>query len=113
MGADITVLREREVDYDSDDQHKIAEVLIRKVPDDQQVNNSDAQITLLTLRVSLCVLCITLSKCMVVKARKYLISAYTGPEPPTGRSQFSLYMLLRGKRIRLLNHHNRATLKIN
>ncbi|XP_056616766.1 GTP-binding protein 2 [Triplophysa dalaica] len=36
VGADITVLREREVDYDSDDQHKIAEVLIRKVPDDQQ-----------------------------------------------------------------------------
>ncbi|KAA0717599.1 GTP-binding protein 2 [Triplophysa tibetana] len=36
VGADITVLRERELDYDSDDQHKIAEVLIRKVPDDQQ-----------------------------------------------------------------------------
>lgn len=51
VGADITVLREREVDYDSDDQHKIAEVLIRKVPDDQQVNNSDAQITLLTCYV--------------------------------------------------------------
>ncbi|XP_034464818.1 GTP-binding protein 2-like [Hippoglossus hippoglossus] len=36
VGADITVLREQEVDYDSDDPHKIAEVLIRKVPDDQQ-----------------------------------------------------------------------------
>ncbi|CAL8297534.1 unnamed protein product [Merluccius merluccius] len=36
VGADITVLREREVDYDSDDPRKIAEVLIRKVPDDQQ-----------------------------------------------------------------------------
>lgn len=36
VGADITVLREREVDYDSDEQHRIAEVLIRKVPDDQQ-----------------------------------------------------------------------------
>lgn len=38
VGADITVLREREVDYDSDVSHKIAEVLIRKVPDDQQVS---------------------------------------------------------------------------
>ncbi len=37
VGADITVLREREVDYDSDEPHRIAEVLIRKVPDDQQV----------------------------------------------------------------------------
>uniref|UniRef100_A0A665X3I0 Tr-type G domain-containing protein n=1 Tax=Echeneis naucrates TaxID=173247 RepID=A0A665X3I0_ECHNA len=36
VGADITVLREREVDYDSDEARKIAEVLIRKVPDDQQ-----------------------------------------------------------------------------
>uniref|UniRef100_A0A8C1ZKP6 GTP binding protein 2 n=1 Tax=Cyprinus carpio TaxID=7962 RepID=A0A8C1ZKP6_CYPCA len=36
VGADITVLREREVDYDSDEPHRIAEVLIRKVPDDQQ-----------------------------------------------------------------------------
>ncbi|KAG8000157.1 GTP-binding protein 2 [Nibea albiflora] len=36
IGADITVLREQEVDYDSDEPHKIAEVLIRKVPDDQQ-----------------------------------------------------------------------------
>ncbi|XP_051980929.1 GTP-binding protein 2-like [Xyrauchen texanus] len=36
VGADITVLREREVDYDSDELHRIAEVLIRKVPDDQQ-----------------------------------------------------------------------------
>lgn len=36
VGADITVLREREVDYDSDETHKIAEVLVRKVPDDQQ-----------------------------------------------------------------------------
>ncbi|XP_055026712.1 GTP-binding protein 2 [Misgurnus anguillicaudatus] len=36
VGADITVLREREVDYDSDEMHKIAEVLVRKVPDDQQ-----------------------------------------------------------------------------
>ena len=38
VGADITVLRECEVDYDSDDPRKIAEVLIRKVPDDQQVS---------------------------------------------------------------------------
>ncbi|KAM4607653.1 GTP-binding protein 2 [Polymixia lowei] len=36
VGADITVLREREVDYDSDVPRIIAEVLIRKVPDDQQ-----------------------------------------------------------------------------
>ncbi|XP_073691342.1 GTP-binding protein 2 [Garra rufa] len=36
VGADIAVLREREVDYDSDEPHRIAEVLIRKVPDDQQ-----------------------------------------------------------------------------
>ncbi|XP_061600706.1 GTP-binding protein 2 [Cololabis saira] len=36
VGADVTVLREREVDYDSDVTRKIAEVLIRKVPDDQQ-----------------------------------------------------------------------------
>lgn len=36
VGADITVLREREVDYDSEIPRKIAEVLIRKVPDDQQ-----------------------------------------------------------------------------
>ena len=32
------MLRECEVDYDSDDPRKIAEVLIRKVPDDQQVS---------------------------------------------------------------------------
>lgn len=38
MGADITVLREREVDYDSGEPRKIAEVLVRKVPDDQQVS---------------------------------------------------------------------------
>lgn len=37
VGADITVLREQEVDYDADVPLKIAEVLIRKVPDDQQV----------------------------------------------------------------------------
>lgn len=42
VGADITVLREREVDYDSDEPHRIAEVLVRKVPDDQQVNAGDA-----------------------------------------------------------------------
>ncbi|KAK9541470.1 hypothetical protein VZT92_001511 [Zoarces viviparus] len=36
VGADITILRESEVDYDSDVSRKIAEVLIRKVPDDQQ-----------------------------------------------------------------------------
>ncbi|XP_048061892.1 GTP-binding protein 2 [Megalobrama amblycephala] len=36
VGADITVLREREVDYDTDEPHRIAEVLVRKVPDDQQ-----------------------------------------------------------------------------
>ncbi|KAJ8264236.1 hypothetical protein GJAV_G00146830 [Gymnothorax javanicus] len=34
--ADITILREREVDYDSNTPRKIAEVLVRKVPDDQQ-----------------------------------------------------------------------------
>lgn len=38
VGADITILREQEVDYDSDVPRKIAEVLIRKVPDDQQVS---------------------------------------------------------------------------
>lgn len=38
VGADITLLREREVDYDLDrNTRKIAEVLVRKVPDDQQV----------------------------------------------------------------------------
>ncbi|KAG7334371.1 hypothetical protein KOW79_002778 [Hemibagrus wyckioides] len=36
VGADITVLREREVDYDSEEPRRIAEVLVRKVPDDQQ-----------------------------------------------------------------------------
>ncbi|XP_075997857.1 GTP-binding protein 2 [Genypterus blacodes] len=36
VGADIAVLRQREVEYDSEVPHKIAEVLIRKVPDDQQ-----------------------------------------------------------------------------
>ncbi|XP_028828065.1 GTP-binding protein 2-like [Denticeps clupeoides] len=37
VGADITLLREREVDYDSERScRKIAEVLVRKVPDDQQ-----------------------------------------------------------------------------
>ncbi|RXM30465.1 GTP-binding protein 2 [Acipenser ruthenus] len=36
VGADITVIREREVDYDLDIPRKIAEVLVRKVPDDQQ-----------------------------------------------------------------------------
>uniref|UniRef100_A0AAR2K5M1 Tr-type G domain-containing protein n=1 Tax=Pygocentrus nattereri TaxID=42514 RepID=A0AAR2K5M1_PYGNA len=36
VGADITVLREREVDYESEEPRKIAEVLVRKVPDDQQ-----------------------------------------------------------------------------
>ncbi|XP_068178570.1 GTP-binding protein 2-like [Antennarius striatus] len=37
VGADITLLREREVDYDPDRHtRKIAEVLVRKVPDDQQ-----------------------------------------------------------------------------
>ncbi|KAF6736950.1 GTP-binding protein 2 [Oryzias melastigma] len=36
IGADITILRQREVDYDSDVPRNIAEVLIRKVPDDQQ-----------------------------------------------------------------------------
>ncbi|XP_026135042.1 GTP-binding protein 2-like isoform X2 [Carassius auratus] len=36
VGADITVLREQEVDHDSDESQRIAEVLIRKVPDDQQ-----------------------------------------------------------------------------
>ncbi|XP_029949835.1 GTP-binding protein 2-like [Salarias fasciatus] len=37
VGADITLLREREVDFDSDrNTRKIAEVLVRKVPDDQQ-----------------------------------------------------------------------------
>ncbi|XP_053315592.1 GTP-binding protein 2 [Spea bombifrons] len=36
VGADLTVLREREVDYDSGSPRKITEVLIRKVPDNQQ-----------------------------------------------------------------------------
>ncbi|XP_056442681.1 GTP-binding protein 2-like [Gadus chalcogrammus] len=37
VGADITVLREREVEYNSDRKsRKITEVLVRKVPDDQQ-----------------------------------------------------------------------------
>ncbi|XP_061645624.1 GTP-binding protein 2 [Phyllopteryx taeniolatus] len=36
VGADITVLRHAEVDYDADQPLTIAEVLIRKVPDDQQ-----------------------------------------------------------------------------
>ncbi|XP_040499457.1 GTP-binding protein 2 isoform X4 [Ursus maritimus] len=44
VGADITVLREREVDYDSDMPRKITEVLVRKVPDNQQVvNYSDSR----------------------------------------------------------------------
>uniref|UniRef100_A0A8B9P5J6 GTP binding protein 2 n=2 Tax=Apteryx TaxID=8821 RepID=A0A8B9P5J6_APTOW len=44
VGADITVLREREVDYDSDVPRKITEVLVRKVPDNQQVvNYSDSR----------------------------------------------------------------------
>lgn len=43
VGADITVLREREVDYDSDVPRKIAEVLIRKVPDDQQVSRATVE----------------------------------------------------------------------
>lgn len=38
VGADITVIREREVDYDSDMPRKITEVLVRKVPDNQQVS---------------------------------------------------------------------------
>lgn len=40
VGADITVLREQEVEYDFDVSRKIAEVLIRKVPDDQQVSDT-------------------------------------------------------------------------
>ncbi|XP_058238038.1 GTP-binding protein 2b [Hemibagrus wyckioides] len=36
VGADITLLREREVDYELDKPRKIAEVLVRKVPDNQQ-----------------------------------------------------------------------------
>lgn len=36
VGAEITVLRERYVDYDTEEPHRIAEVLVRKVPDDQQ-----------------------------------------------------------------------------
>ncbi|XP_019720207.1 GTP-binding protein 2 [Hippocampus comes] len=36
VGADITILRHAEVDYDTDQPLTIAEVLIRKVPDDQQ-----------------------------------------------------------------------------
>ncbi|XP_027024547.1 GTP-binding protein 2b isoform X3 [Tachysurus fulvidraco] len=36
VGADITLLREREVDYESDKPRRIAEVLVRKVPDNQQ-----------------------------------------------------------------------------
>lgn len=38
VGADITLLREREVDYELDKPRKIAEVLVRKVPDNQQVS---------------------------------------------------------------------------
>lgn len=38
VGADITLLREREVDYESDKPRRIAEVLVRKVPDNQQVS---------------------------------------------------------------------------
>lgn len=44
VGADITVLREREVDYDSDVPRKITEVLVRKVPDNQQVGTCDLAI---------------------------------------------------------------------
>ncbi|XP_007896494.1 GTP-binding protein 2 isoform X2 [Callorhinchus milii] len=36
VGADITILRERDVEYDTDSPRRIAEVLVRKVPDDQQ-----------------------------------------------------------------------------
>ncbi|KAI5088946.1 GTP-binding protein 2, partial [Silurus meridionalis] len=36
VGADITLLREREVDYESEKPRRIAEVLVRKVPDNQQ-----------------------------------------------------------------------------
>lgn len=96
VGADITVLREREVDYDSDEQHRIAEVLIRKVPDDQQVINSDV----------ICVLCIASSKFMVINATKDLFAGRL----KLNQSQFSLYM--RGKMIRLC-HHTRPTLKMN
>ena len=44
VGADITVLRERDVDYDSDVPRKITEVLVRKVPDNQQVGICDPAI---------------------------------------------------------------------
>lgn len=44
VGADITVLREREVDYDSDVPRKITEVLVRKVPDNQQVGTCNLAI---------------------------------------------------------------------
>lgn len=40
MGADIAMLTERVLDDDdSEEPRKIAEVLIRKVPDDQQVSS--------------------------------------------------------------------------
>lgn len=53
VGADITILREREVDYDSDVPRKIAEVLIRKVPDDQQVSRAAVRCAFLAVIVLL------------------------------------------------------------
>lgn len=58
VGADITVLREREVDYDSDESHKIAEVLIRKVPDDQQVSEPSVCACYFLVDVLLLLICL-------------------------------------------------------
>lgn len=58
VGADITVLREREVDYDSDVPRKIAEVLIRKVPDDQQVSRATMEAFFFLVVVLLFFICI-------------------------------------------------------
>lgn len=57
VGADITVLREQEVDYDSDVPLKIAEVLIRKVPDDQQVVRVTVEAWYFSLVLNLYVCC--------------------------------------------------------
>lgn len=54
IGADITVLREQEVDYDFDVSRKIAEVLIRKVPDDQQVSDGIVKMCLFQIGADFC-----------------------------------------------------------
>jgi hypothetical protein len=62
VGADITVLREREVDYDSDVPRKITEVLVRKVPDNQQVST-----------------CPSLPPCSHCLGRPHSVRLFTGP----------------------------------